>query len=67
MLGVWIFSDVLNVNRIMSILLIMTGSLLYTYFKSRPIIPVVKAEETRDAKAALLCGFDVEKGEKRTA
>jgi len=66
-LGVWIFSDLLNVNRIMSILLILAGSTLYTYFKSRPVMATVKAEEVRDAKSAVASGMDLEKGEKRIA
>lgn len=34
-LGVWLFKDVLNASRVVSISLILAGSILYTYFKSK--------------------------------
>ncbi|GFZ48042.1 hypothetical protein JCM24511_05790 [Saitozyma sp. JCM 24511] len=38
-LGVQLFGDVINASRIISILLILLGSLSYTYHKSRPAKP----------------------------
>ncbi|KDQ63270.1 hypothetical protein JAAARDRAFT_29288 [Jaapia argillacea MUCL 33604] len=35
LLGVWLFNDLLTVNRAMSILVILLGTMYYTYVKSR--------------------------------
>jgi len=59
MLGVWLFGDVLNTNRVMSILLILVGSIVYTYLKSRPA--PIKSVEDRE-KTALMASMDPEKG-----
>jgi len=60
MLGVWLFADVLNANRVMSILLILAGSIVYTYLKSRPA-PVKSVEDREKTK---LMASDPEKGER---
>ncbi|ORX40987.1 hypothetical protein BD324DRAFT_612783 [Kockovaella imperatae] len=46
LLGVWLFRDIINASRVMSITLILTGSLLYTWIKSRPKNPQPQAEST---------------------
>ncbi|KAF8899029.1 hypothetical protein BD779DRAFT_1666773 [Infundibulicybe gibba] len=39
LLGVWIFNDLLNVNRASSILVILGGTMLYTWIKSNETAP----------------------------
>ena len=75
MLGVWLFRDIINSSRIMSILLILCGSILYTYLKSRPRMAATNSATLASASAsgggggseeeskALMGGGDVEKGE----
>jgi len=72
MLGVWLFKDILNANRVVSILLILAGSLLYTYIKSRPRLtapepaPTTAATEREQEEAkGLLTPSDLEKGTQR--
>ncbi|EIW66293.1 hypothetical protein TREMEDRAFT_35270 [Tremella mesenterica DSM 1558] len=60
-LGVYLFHDVLNTNRIMSIILIILGGLLYTWHKART---QVKPTPPDVAKEPLLSDqtIDLEKG-----
>ncbi|KAL0951546.1 hypothetical protein HGRIS_008229 [Hohenbuehelia grisea] len=52
LLGVWIFSDVLTVNRGISITVILGGTLLYTWLKSGPAHPPPQRRQT-DVEAAV--------------
>ena len=78
MLGVWLFKDVINASRAVSISLILGGSILYTYLKSRPRIAAAtsgiaaavqgssggsSAAAAKEESAGLL-SVDVEKGER---
>ncbi|WWC92333.1 uncharacterized protein L201_007287 [Kwoniella dendrophila CBS 6074] len=70
MLGVYLFKDVLNSSRVMSIVLIIIGSCLYTWNQSRQHQPKSPAQEDRKR---LLTGqekynnyaSDPEKGERK--
>jgi len=56
MLGVYIFGDILNSTRVISILLILVGSILYTYFKSKGFSPSKGETGDSTAKEPLLSG-----------
>jgi GDP-fucose transporter C1 len=49
-LGVWIFSDILTVNRAISILVIMAGTMLFTWIKSRETSPNAPPKRPTDVE-----------------
>ncbi|KAG6334540.1 hypothetical protein ID866_4556 [Astraeus odoratus] len=53
MLGVWLFHDILTVNRAVSILLILVGTMYYTWVKSTETAPPPKRQHDVEA---LGCG-----------
>lgn len=81
-LGVHLFGDILNTSRVTSISLIVVGTLLYTYYKSKPFVAAAAAlrsdreEETRPLAGAhggvasgsgeVEKGVDLEEREKET-
>ncbi|EAU92818.1 hypothetical protein CC1G_01863 [Coprinopsis cinerea okayama7 len=52
LIGVWAFKDILNVNRGLSILIILVGTMYYTWLKSQPASPPSNRREN-DPEAAI--------------
>ncbi|OCF54691.1 hypothetical protein L486_07825 [Kwoniella mangroviensis CBS 10435] len=71
MLGVYIFGDILNASRIMSIVLIIIGSCVYTWNQSRGSLPKSPVQEDRkrlltgQEKTSYNYAADPEKGERK--
>jgi len=67
LLGVWLFNDVLTVNRGASIMVILSGTMYYTWLKSPPPSPPIRAVDlenlgngTKDSPNIVV--WDSEKG-----
>jgi GDP-fucose transporter C1 len=66
LLGVWIFNDVLTVNRALSIMVIIAGTMYYTWLKSQSTPPPARVDleamgrETKDLPDVVI--WDSEKG-----
>lgn len=66
LVGVWIFKDILTVERVVSILLILTGTLYYTWIKSTESPPKSQLRpidvESNESDRQLLFNADKETG-----
>ncbi|VDB86577.1 unnamed protein product [Peniophora sp. CBMAI 1063] len=58
LLGVWIFSDILTIQRMTSLSAILGGTLYYTWLKSSQSGPTQQTSRPRDAEAAISQDID---------